>query len=299
MATLEALGRRITATEQLGSIVRMLKTLSLVGIRHFEAAVEAVSDYRRTTELGLQAALGQARLEPVRPVGGAGVTGAIVVGSDYGLCGRFSETAVDLALRALRDLGIERPDRLTLGVGARAVARLEAAGHPADAALPLPSSMAGLIATVEAILVTLDRWRAARGLERVMIFHNRRTADALAAPHATQLLPVDLERLRGLTRRPWPSRTPPMFTMEADRLLSLLMRQYVFTLLCQAAIESLASEHASRLAAMQAAERNVEERLGELRADYRRLRQESITGELLDVVAGFEAQSAAPGEAER
>ncbi|MEZ5906863.1 MAG: F0F1 ATP synthase subunit gamma, partial [Geminicoccaceae bacterium] len=49
------------------------------------------------------------------------------------------------------------------------------------------------------------------------------------------------------------------------------------------------SEHATRLAAMQAAERNIEERLGEMNAEYRHKRQDSITEELLDLVSGFEA----------
>lgn len=48
---------------------------------------------------------------------------------------------------------------------------------------------------------------------------------------------------------------------------------------------------ATRLMAMQAAERNIEGRLEDMNTDYRRLRQESITGELLDGVAGFEALS--------
>lgn len=53
--------------------------------------------------------------------------------------------------------------------------------------------------------------------------------------------------------------------------------------------ESLASEHASRLAAMQHADRNIQERLEELRAQFRQQRQLAITTELLDIVAGFEA----------
>jgi F-type H+-transporting ATPase subunit gamma len=40
---------------------------------------------------------------------------------------------------------------------------------------------------------------------------------------------------------------------------------------------------------MQAAEKNIEERLADLNADYRQQRQNSITGELLDIVSGFEA----------
>jgi F-type H+-transporting ATPase subunit gamma len=53
--------------------------------------------------------------------------------------------------------------------------------------------------------------------------------------------------------------------------------------------ESLASENASRLASMQAAEKNIEERLDQLDTQYNHERQRSITEELLDIVAGAEA----------
>jgi TolA-binding protein len=55
--------------------------------------------------------------------------------------------------------------------------------------------------------------------------------------------------------------------------------------------QSLASENASRIAAMQAAEKNIQERLDELRGSFNQLRQSAITEELLDVVTGFEALS--------
>ena len=58
----------------------------------------------------------------------------------------------------------------------------------------------------------------------------------------------------------------------------------------------MASEQAARLASMQAAERNIEERLEEMQAQYRRRRQQAITEELLDVVAGFETLRAATGD---
>ena len=52
---------------------------------------------------------------------------------------------------------------------------------------------------------------------------------------------------------------------------------------------SLAAENASRLAAMQAAENNIEEKIDELYGRYHRRRQAAITEELLDVISGFEA----------
>jgi F-type H+-transporting ATPase subunit gamma len=103
------------------------------------------------------------------------------------------------------------------------------------------------------------------------------------------LLPLDMEWFRGLAKKKWTSRSIPIFTMDWDDLFSSLIRQYMFFSLYRALIESLASENASRLASMQKAEKNIEERLNELHIQYHSLRQESITMELLDIVTGFEA----------
>ena len=63
--------------------------------------------------------------------------------------------------------------------------------------------------------------------------------------------------------------------------------------LYRAFADSLASENASRLAAMQSAEKNIEERLEELFGQFHRQRQSTITEELLDIVCGFEAMGGA------
>jgi F-type H+-transporting ATPase subunit gamma len=79
--------------------------------------------------------------------------------------------------------------------------------------------------------------------------------------------------------------------MQRETLLGRLVQQYLFVLVFRACAESQASEHASRLAAMQAAQRNLDERLDDVNMTYRRARQDAITAELLDVVAGFEAST--------
>jgi len=76
--------------------------------------------------------------------------------------------------------------------------------------------------------------------------------------------------------------------MSDETLLSSLIRQYLFISIFQACAESLASEHASRLLSMQIAEKSIKGRIEDLRAEFRQQRQNSITEELLDVVAGFE-----------
>jgi F-type H+-transporting ATPase subunit gamma len=77
--------------------------------------------------------------------------------------------------------------------------------------------------------------------------------------------------------------------MDEDRLAAALFRQYFFVSLYRACAESLKSENTSRLAAMQTAEKNIIQRLDELNMQFNQQRQTTITEELLDIIAGFEA----------
>jgi F-type H+-transporting ATPase subunit gamma len=74
-----------------------------------------------------------------------------------------------------------------------------------------------------------------------------------------------------------------------DRTIRALVREYLFVSLFKACAESLASENASRLAAMQRAEKNIGERLQDLTRTFNHVRQSAIDEELFDVVSGFEA----------
>ena len=71
--------------------------------------------------------------------------------------------------------------------------------------------------------------------------------------------------------------------------MRVLVREYLFISLFRACAESLASENASRLAAMQRADRNINDLLDSLHSEFNQLRQSSIDEELFDVIAGFEA----------
>ena len=72
------------------------------------------------------------------------------------------------------------------------------------------------------------------------------------------------------------------------------MAEYVFALLTEAAIESIASENAARFAAMNSAHDNVAKKLEQLRQSGRQARQSEITAEMLDLVTGAEALAPPP-----
>ncbi len=81
----------------------------------------------------------------------------------------------------------------------------------------------------------------------------------------------------------------PQVAGEPQNTLLALIREFLFVSLFRACAESLASENASRLKAMQRAEKNIDELLDDLGHKYHRTRQSAIDKELFDVVSGFEA----------
>lgn len=290
MSSLESLKKTIDTIKDLKSIVRTMKALSATSIRQYEKAVESLADYYRTVGLGLQVVL--ERGEPVvtpRTKDKDTSLGAVVFGSDHGLCGRFNEEITAFAKTELNKRHTPTEKGGVVAVGGRAEGHLQAMGQPVEDALPVPGSAAAITTTVQRILMKVETWRRKRALETVLLFYNARLpGKTLYAPQMVQLLPVDFKKFSGIGKKSWSSRSLPTFTMDRDALLAALIRQYLFVSIFRACAESLASEHASRLVSMQAAERNIGERLLELNAEFHKQRQESITEELLDVVAGFE-----------
>ncbi|MCM0612452.1 F0F1 ATP synthase subunit gamma [Marinobacter sediminum] len=291
MESLEQLHKQLDSLDQLRSIVKTMKALSAANIHQFEQAVGALSGYYRTVELGLHVALKDVKASSFdrRKVPGPHRMGAVVFGSDHGLCGRFNEEIAEHALMRMDSIPADRENRLILAVGARVAGSMENAGVQVEENFLTPGSATQITATVQQILLKIDQWQEEAGLHYVYLFYNRHSRKRSYQPTGLQLLPMNLKRFKRLEEEPWPSHSLPTFTMERQALLHRLLDQYLFVSVFRACAESQASEHASRLAAMQSAERNLDERLGDVTMSYRRARQTVITSELLDLVSGFEA----------
>lgn len=174
-------------------------------------------------------------------------------------------------------------------VGARVTGYLEDGNQKVDKELSVPGSMSGITLTVQEINEILSDWWMSKKINQLYLFYNNHISGSQYRPHSVRLLPLDLEWLQDIKMRKWPTKVLPMYTLEWQKLFPLIVRQYVFVSLFQATAESLASENASRLAAMQGAEKNIDDVLSGLKLQFHQERQMAITDELLDIVAGFEA----------
>jgi F-type H+-transporting ATPase subunit gamma len=155
----------------------------------------------------------------------------------------------------------------------------------------VPNSVEAITPLVGRIQIESEARRAKGEYARLYIFHNRPKSGALYEAVSQRLLPLDAAWQQGLAKIPWPTKTLPEVMGSDTVTLRALIREYLFISLFRACAESLASENASRLAAMERADKNIDELLENLHGTFHRLRQAGIDEELFDVIAGFEALS--------
>jgi F-type H+-transporting ATPase subunit gamma len=269
-----------------------MKAVAASSIGQYEKSVRALDDYYRIVELGLGACFREIGPEPLIPErkghADAGGIGAVVFGSDQGLVGQFNDVVAEYVVKMLGALSA-KPE--VWAVGERIHARLTDAGLPVIGLFTVPNSVKAITPLVGQILVESEKRRGKGGVTELYLFYNRPTSGAVYAPVSQRLLPLDENWRRKLAELPWPTKDLPEVMGEVTATLRALIRGYLFVSTFRACAESLASENASRLAAMQRADKNIGELLEDLNGKFHRLRQSGIDEELFDVVSGFEALS--------
>jgi F-type H+-transporting ATPase subunit gamma len=290
--TTASLRRKIGGAGDLQSVVRTMKAVAASSIGQYEKSVHALADYFRTVELGLGACFRESGPAPLiaerKRQTVAGAIGAVVFGSDQGLVGQFNDVVADYAVKTLAALPA-KPE--VWAVGERVRARLADAGLPLMGLFTVPNSVKAITPLVGQILVESETRHSQGEVTELHLFYNRPTSGAVYAPVSQRLLPLDENWRRKLAELPWPTGNLPEVMGSGTATLRALIREYLFVSLFRACAESLASENASRLAAMQRADKNIDELLEDLNGTFHRLRQSGIDEELFDVISGFEALS--------
>lgn len=284
------LKRKIGTADDLQSVVRTMKAMAASSVEQYERSVLALGDYDQAIELGLSACFQEVDLatRAHSRAGKPATISAIVFGSDQGLVGQFNDVITDFAVKKLSDVAGELK---VWAVGERVQGRLADSGLPVQGLFSVPNSVKGIASLVGKIQIESISNQLEDESTSVFVFHNRPQTGSLYEPVSQRLLPLDAQWKQSLTELPWP--TNRRAEILGDNLVTLqsLIHEYLFITLYRACAESLASENASRLAAMQRADKNIDELLETLHTNFHRQRQSSIDEELFDVVSGFDLLS--------
>jgi len=286
MAGMEALRRQLSGIDDMRAVVRAMKTLSAVRIRQCRDASAALHSFSATLDLGMQAAL-RARPSRVCVSPAPRDTRALILvfGSEAGLVGGYNARIADAAIARERALGANRAGMIA--VGARVSRWLDRAGAKVVARRAAPRTLGDVERVVDGLLPTLDEWRTRAGIERWILCYTADTPGRGLVLRAEPLAQLDAETLVALRSAPWPTRQLPTVRGRWEDALSALVRHRMHAGLTLAVIQALASEHVSRLSAMQAAADRLDAMRTEIARTYREAVQESTTEELHEIIAGF------------
>lgn len=298
--SLYSLQRKITSAQDLQGVVRTMKAMAAANIGQYEQSVRALADYDRTVLMGLGLCLhGPQAMASLTPPLAPSLTpsparqgtrkiGAIVFGSDQGLVGRFNDVVAEHAIETLAALpGTPQ----VWAVGERVHMRLTDAGLNVVDQYAVPNAVEGIAQLVAQIQIDTDAHREHLGYKPIYVFHNQPRPGSLYEPTSQRLLPLDATWMKNLGAQPWPTKVLPQVMGSGTTTLRALIREYLFISLFRACAESLASENASRLAAMERADKNIKELLESMHSTLHRQRQDAIDEELFDVTSGYEALS--------
>lgn len=287
--TPNSLRRKIEGAGDLKSVVRTMKALAASSIAQYEEAVRSLGDYARTVDLALTASFRAAAYAETGRRPAANRVGVIVFGTDQGLVGQFNELLVEFAGERLKELADEK---IVWTVGERIHSYLFDSGLNVAGVFDTPSSVAAITPLIGQLLIETERQQLDHE-SSLYLFHNRPKsgAGAVYEPVCLRLLPLDSAWRLKLALSTWPTNNLPETVGDYDATIRALIREYLFVSLYRACAESLAAENASRLAAMQRAERNIDEMLDELNRSFHQLRQRNIDEELFDVISGYESMA--------
>jgi F-type H+-transporting ATPase subunit gamma len=269
---------RIGTVHQLEAVITAMRGSAAARSREARSRLDGIRAYAAAVGAAIGQALALApesdpqRRKPQSPERHV----VIVLSSEQGFAGTFNERVLDAAERHLKAKGSE-----LLIVGDRGAMVAAERGLVFDWSAPMVAHAqeVPLLASriTDALYSRLEKDQA----RRMTVIH------AVPAPSASievverTLLPFDFARFKIVPRL-----ILPITTLPPEQLLAELAEEYVYAELCEEVMLSFAAENEARMAAMIAARSNVARKLDELVASFRRLRQEEITGEIIELSAG-------------
>ncbi|GJM07909.1 MAG: ATP synthase gamma chain [Lysobacteraceae bacterium] len=209
--------------------------------------------------------------------------GFIVISSDRGLCGGLNGSlfkAILAEMRAWQDKGAEID---VVCVGAKAIQyfkRLKVNIVSTASHLGEKPQVSDLIGVIK---VMLDDYMDGK-VDRVTLAYNNFVNTMTQKPTLDALLPLP-EGDDDEVKNNWDY----LYEPEAQVVLDEVLVRYVESLVYQAVVENLASEHAARMVAMKAATDNAGDLINDLQLVYNKARQAAITQEISEIVSGAAA----------
>lgn len=263
---------RIDGIRELGAVVNAMKGIAAARANIARSQVGAVDSYAATIATAMSRVLGPEVTGSTDSDKKCAKTGLLVFCAEQGFAGAFSERVLDGIGDTLD------PETLFL-IGARGLSIAAARGLTPHWNASLPShtdsipKLADQITTAIYLAVTKER------IDCLDVIY---TCWDTGRPTIVQqrLFPIDLTHL------PPALADPPLMPLPPDALITAFGQDYFNAQVCKAALHAFAAENEARMEAMSSAGTQIARELETFQATLRRVRQEAITAEIIELGTG-------------
>lgn len=292
MPNLQDIRRRVRSVKNLQKITKAMKMVSAAKLRRAQDRVVSARPYAETMMrmLGRLAARAGDYKHPLLEVREEDKHYVVaLVTSDKGLCGAFNTNLVKAGQNFMRENGDKKFEMVTVGRKGRDFFRRRAdvVSEYTDVA-KLAATHAG---AAEIARELMEKYTAEGStVDRVFIIYNEFKSVLSQQVVIKQLLPISAEAFAGESdKKESEAQIDYVYEQPAADILGTLLPRYVETQVFYALLESIASNHAAQMTAMDSASKNAGEVIDTLTLNMNRVRQASITREIIEVVSGAQS----------
>tara|TARA_Y100000992_G_C21247841_1_gene484253 strand:+ start:191 stop:1057 length:867 start_codon:yes stop_codon:yes gene_type:complete len=207
--------------------------------------------------------------------------GFIIISTDRGLCGSLNSHLFKLVLAELSHLADNQVDQALCLFGNKAIQYFSKFSDKVVASSKSLGDHPSMIDVIGIAKWMIDAYRDGE-IQKVYIASNNFESVMKQNATLTQLLPLPKNSLEEAGSGVYNY----LYEPNSKKILDVLLQRYIETLVYQAVVENVASEHAARMIAMKNATDNANQILEDLNLMYNKARQASITLELAEIVAG-------------
>lgn len=284
MAKTHDLKRRIRSIKNTMQVTKAMKMVSAARLRRAQDRILAARPFAVTTSKVLASLAGRANpeLHPLlvqRPIQRVEL---ILVTSDRGLCGSFNANAIKVAMSFLAGQPHDRVNVMSVGRRGRDFVRRRPRANITGEWVDIFRTLD--FTTARAIGDDVMKRYIDGEIDAVHVAYNEFKSVVAQRPVVEQILPIPRAELTAAGEG-----EDYIYEPDAETLLAAILPGYVRSQIWRALLESAAAEHAARMTAMDSATKNAKELTEALTLHMNRVRQASITTEIIEVVSGAAA----------
>lgn len=291
MASAREMRLRISSIKNISQVTRALQAVSASKVRKAIAALMGTRPYATKAWQVLTHVAGQPGRDSLHPLltrrGTVRKTLVVVISGDRGLAGAYNTNLIRFVLRKFTEypnpvqfIAVGRKGRDLL-LRRHMSVLADFSNLPAAPSFPDVSAI-GRMAVNEYLTGKVDE---------VFLVYTQFVNMVKQDATIKKLLPLDVDTHGERVQNYEVARTSAVYTYEpAEReILDEIIPRFTALQVYQAILESLASEHAARMLAMRNATDNARELVSELQLQHNKVRQQTITSDMLDIAGGAEA----------